>query len=346
MAIKLALWSISGAVALAGLLSGPAFAGSPASSPCGPGLNCTTPVVVAPHMRRHADAISVENRTPYDYLDSVHFQRSPHISITRIHGLPPTVGLSDAPSGFSKGCHPESTTYCRANYGASNVTASASAPATTSALTTPTIIQTAPPRIIAQGDGYNPGRFAPRHYPHPQGFVPGIAHIPTSIVDRDPGRAQAVLDSGRAHPNPLTGPGGITPALLGVPVRPHVPPALPHPVMPYRPAHAGPVYQQPAYPRPIHPGPVHPGPVYGHPGYGHSAGFTQSRASASARSGRYGTTAQASASARSTSQSWVRSGAHSGARSGAHATVAPSVCRQAPSATAHPPHPGPCQHRR
>ena len=227
MAIKTALMRISGAVALIGVSVSPALAG-----PCGGGVACDLGTVSQPALPADFGPVTVSNHTPYDYFDSVQFQRAPHVSITRVHGLPPTVGLSDAPVGFTKGCNPSSTVYCR--QGNKTTATSTLSPSTYRPIGTPV---TAAPilrqpvvnhpvvqrpvqssRVVAVGRGFDASKFTPRVYGDPYTITPGIAHVPTSIVDRNPYRAQAVLDAG---------PGGITPALLGVPVRPHVPPRLP-----------------------------------------------------------------------------------------------------------------------
>ncbi|MGJ8560107.1 MAG: hypothetical protein ACSHX3_07715 [Litorimonas sp.] len=220
MAIKTALLSVGGTVAIFGLLSGSAFAGGP--SYCGSNPGCDTGVAYLPSPTGYSGPTTIENRTPYDFLDSVHFQRSPHVSITRVHSLDPTVGLADSPVGFTQGCHPQSTTYCRSGHQAN---------ATTTVSATPTqrqapIVQapvvrapimhapapvTMPSRVVATGGGFDQTKFTPRIYGDPYTITPGIAYLPTSIVDRNPYRAQAVLDSG---------PGGITPALTGMPIGP------------------------------------------------------------------------------------------------------------------------------
>lgn len=244
MAIKKALWSLSGAVALLGIAGSPALAGHTAGPvpTCG-GSPCAAGIAIMPAPPGHSGPMTVQNRTPYDFMDSVHFQRSPHISITRIHGMLPSAGISDAPSGFTGGCHPESTTYCRTNglSAAPRTTQTFKAPAPTPVapspqpwpqISTPPVI-TAPPviqeRVVAIGGGFDPSKFQPRIYGDPYTITPGIAHVPTSIVDRDPYRAQQVLDSGRAVYNPWT-PGGVTPAFAGVPVNttPVPPPLPPH----------------------------------------------------------------------------------------------------------------------
>ena len=252
--------SISVGTALIGMMTvaaGSAMAG-PVAGCSGP--VCDTKTVVLSSPPTFADAMTVENREPYDFLDSVHFQRSPHVSITRIHGMAAKAGLDDTPIGFTQGCHPSSTAYCRSGGTPKPRVPDVKPPKVHPPKTYPPIV-TAPKRkpvpiyrppvavtppspcgvvrvnpcgqpvfthgrvterLVATGGGFDPSKFKPRIYGDPYTITPGIAHVPTSIVDRDPYRAQAVLDSGHARPNPWT-PGGVTPALSGQPIGPHVP---------------------------------------------------------------------------------------------------------------------------
>jgi hypothetical protein len=149
--------------------------------------------------------------------------------------MAPNVGLADAPGGFTQGCHPQSTTYCRSGHqGSAAVSTTSVRTASVAAPTySPAPVMQAPivapqphmprqhvqERVVAIGGGFDPSKFTPRIYGDPYTITPGIAYLPTSIVDRNPYRAQAVLDAG---------PGGVTPALTGMPIGP-----LPTP-RPYR----------------------------------------------------------------------------------------------------------------
>ncbi|MEM7729025.1 MAG: hypothetical protein AAF311_07080 [Pseudomonadota bacterium] len=258
MAIEKARTRITALAGPATILAGLFMAGSAWAGPvfhCGApgGPVCDAGVEVLPAPRPHHGPATVQNRTPYDFLDSIHFQRSPHVSITRIHGMGTTVGLSDAPKGFTGGCHPESTAYCRSAAPTPPLVAPPvipRPPVIAPPVIAPPVIRPPAPcgrpvapapcgqaysgRVVAVGRVSPPSAFVPRIYGDPHTIVPGIAHVPTSIVDRDPYRAQALLDTRQPRPNPWT-PGGVTPALTGVPVQPHVPgPALhpgpvPHP---------------------------------------------------------------------------------------------------------------------
>lgn len=245
MAIKTALLSVGGTVALFSLLGGSALAGSPAY--CGV-AGCDTGVAYMPTPTGYSGPTTIENRTPYDFLDSVHFQRSPHVSITRVHGMAPTVGLSDSPGGFTQGCHPQSTTYCRSGHQATTTSTVSAQPTPTYAPTpvmhAPAAPVAMPQRVVAIGGGYDASKFTPRIYGDPYTITPGIAYLPTSIVDRNPYRAQAVLDAG---------PGGVTPALSGLRIGPLPTPRpyMPRPYMQNPHAMRAPMMQAPMMQPPV-----------------------------------------------------------------------------------------------
>ena len=199
------------------------------------GPNCDIGVKVIPSAPAQFGPMTVNTAHPMGYLRHVEFQRAPNVSITRVHGMVPTAGLSDAPSGFTNGCHPTSTQYCRKDVGTPVSVNLAPAPAPVVA--TPYV---APAPVVAQplrsytGQGYDASKFAPRQYGDAS-FVPGIAHVPTSYVDRSPANAQAVLNSGRTVTQPIAN-GGVTPAFgQTVPLAGNVSysaPFVPAPVMP------------------------------------------------------------------------------------------------------------------
>ena len=188
------------------------------------GLNDCGPGVVVNASAPRFDDMMVSIDQPMGHLRSVDYRRSPHVSITRIHGMGHTAALDDHPSAFTEGCHPESTTYCRAGSAAAPSPAPAAAPfvaapvATTPVMAAPVVaapVMAAPRAVPVQPQlrqwtaSYNadPDRYRPRQHGSLD-FVPGIAHVPTSWVDRDPGRAQAALNaSGRGGiaPGPQTG---------------------------------------------------------------------------------------------------------------------------------------------
>ena len=220
MAMKSALLGLAGAGALVVASAGLASAG------CGGVGNCDTGSVHStPFHAPDYGPSTVRSGTPYDYMSSIRFQRAPHVSVTRIHGQGPVPGLKDAPHGGVGGCFDHATGYCYAN---------SSKPVSVELFGAPAPAFQAPPvmarpvfaapalprkRVVAVGKASPPSAFIPRQYGS-TAITPGIVHAPTSIVDRDPGRAQAALDR--------IAPGSVTPALSGVPIRHGQPYAAPY----------------------------------------------------------------------------------------------------------------------
>lgn len=123
MSSKFALMGVVSAVAGLSLSAGSANADQPYGGPAygvpecsGPGP-CQFSVQVLPHYAPAVGPITVQHRTPFDGHRSIRFRQAPNVSILRVHGLPESVGLGDAPTGFSGGCHPHSTQYCRSSDG-------------------------------------------------------------------------------------------------------------------------------------------------------------------------------------------------------------------------------------
>ena len=209
MRIKYSVLATLSGLSLA-VIAAPAMANG-----CGLGspANCGVGVHVIPSEAPSFGPMTIQNSNPMGHLRSIDFQRSPHVSITRIHGMAPTASLRDAPSGFTQGCHPSSTHYCRANAGeAVNVQLAApvvSAPV----VSAPVYTAPAPTLRSWTGQGFNPANFQSRQYGDST-FTPGIAHIPTSIVDRSPVNAQTVLNSGRTIPQPVVSPSRYSSASL------------------------------------------------------------------------------------------------------------------------------------
>lgn len=199
MPTKLISKALLGALSAA-VMAAPAFAGGNCNSG-----NCGTPVQVMPSYAPEFGPMTIRTEQPMGHLRSVNFQRAPNVSITRIHGMGPTAGLSDAPSGFTGGCHPTSTTYCRQDAGRP---VQVIAPA-------PIVQAPAQPVTIRVGGGYDPSKFAPRTYGDAS-LVPGIAYLPTSKVVRDPAAAQQVLDSGQTRPQDVVVPGTGTAPHMGM----------------------------------------------------------------------------------------------------------------------------------
>lgn len=200
------------------LISTSALAGGCVPGPAGP--ICAPNVIAHPSSGSAMDPMHVFAERPMGHLRSVQYLGTPSVNITRVHGLAGAPALSDAPSNFTGGCMPESTHYCGANAAPAPapmpmITAPApviAAPAPMIASRAPMIAAPAPQvteRVVAVGGGYDPSKFIPRTYGSNE-LTPGIAHIPTSTVDRSHANATAVLNSGMTQPQPIAS-GGVVP---------------------------------------------------------------------------------------------------------------------------------------
>lgn len=183
-----------------------------ASAPCASvsgnsGPDCSVPVIVGKAPAVSVDPVHVNQYQGMDYLRSVHISQNPRVNITRVHNQRETVSLTDAPSAFTGGCEPGSTSYCRKEL--SPIIAAPlkpTAPVVAAPIVSAPIVHApvvSAPHIIAQGAMPNPANRTSRIYGAGQHFVPGIVHAPTSLIDRDPARAQAALNA--------TGKGGQVP---------------------------------------------------------------------------------------------------------------------------------------
>lgn len=201
------LMALLGSAAALTMTAAPAFAGG-----CGYGSNpaaCDSGVNVS-HVG-HADfgPMTVNIEQPMGHLSSVNYTRSPNVTITRIHGMGPSADLTDAPSGFTGGCHPTSTSYCRSDAGTPiNVQMNAPRPVTPvmqapvyqqPVMRAPVYSAPVAPRIVAVGGGYDPSKFTPRVYGD-TAITPGIVHAPTSYIDRNPANAAAALQGAGLRP--------------------------------------------------------------------------------------------------------------------------------------------------
>lgn len=198
---------IATAISAIGLLS----AASAANAGNCAGPDCAINVQYTPSMAPKFGPMTVSNNHPMGHLRTVDFQRAPNVSIMRVHGMAPTANLSDAPTGFSKGCHPQSTQYCRQDGVVAPVPLKQPGYSQQVRIPTNYALQQRPvaPAPIRTGQGYDASKFVPRQYGE-NTFTPGIAHIPTSIVDRSPENADRALNSGRTVPQPLAS-GGVAP---------------------------------------------------------------------------------------------------------------------------------------
>ena len=224
MRIKGSLFAVLGGVSLVSMSSA-AFAGG-----CGygaPTQNCQTGVVVTSGNAPVFDPMTVHINQPMGHLRNVQFNRAPNVSITRVHGMGHTAALEDAPSAFTGGCNPTSTHYCRGGD-----VRPAPAPQPYIAPAAPVPMMAAPviaqpvyqaPRTVYVGGGYDASKFQPRQYGD-NTFTPGIAHLPTSYVDRSLGQNGAYTASEfQQHRATAPAAPGIAPLVMpsimnGVPV--------------------------------------------------------------------------------------------------------------------------------
>ena len=158
--------------------------------------NCDPGVVYNASGAPSFDPLSVNINQPLHGLRSVHIHSAPQVSITRLYGQQTLASLGDRPSGFQGGCHPTTTQYCRSDAGVPvNVALSrpqVQAPVIAAPVSVVSPIVTPQVRF---GSGYNPAAFQSRQYGE-NVFTPGIAHVPTSYVDRSPHTAERLLRSG------------------------------------------------------------------------------------------------------------------------------------------------------
>ncbi len=143
----------------------------------GAALNCNPGFVAHQAPVDQLAPIGSYATAPYGYLRSIEYKNTPNVNITRVYSEAPRVRLDDRPSGFTGGCRPETTGYCRKG--------GLRAPAPRPVMVPAPRPVVAPAPIVRYGKGYDASKFAPRQYGSTE-LVRGIANIPTSIVDRSP----------------------------------------------------------------------------------------------------------------------------------------------------------------
>ena len=233
----------------------PPFAPAASFAPeCGPTAFDCEPGVWVSATDTFRDDVLVGIEQPMGHLRSVDYRRSPHVSITRIHDAGPVPGLEDHPAGFTDGCFPETTGYCGGGHDAAPLSAPrvarplapvAHAPVMQEPVMQGPVMHHGPQPLRQWTASYNadPSRYQPRQYGSLD-FVPGIAHVPTSWVDRDPARAQAALGGRGTAPGPQTGLQRIPDGTPGpqIPVSQFM---APHPVQPGSVVQPGPASHAP-----------------------------------------------------------------------------------------------------
>ena len=225
------------------------FASAPFAEECGPTAFDCEPGVWVSSTDPYRDDVLVSVEQPMGHLKSVDYRRSPHVSITRIHDQGPVPQLEDHPYGVADGCFPESTGYCGGSHDAAPapapVVAQPLAPVAHAPVMHGPVVNHGPQPLRQWTASYNsdPARYQPRQYGSLD-FVPGVAHVPTSWVDRDPARAQAALGGRGTAPGPQTGLSRIPDDTPG----PQIPVSQfmgPHPVQPGSVVQPGPASHAP-----------------------------------------------------------------------------------------------------
>ena len=191
--------ALGGAFTLAA--ASPALAGSNCGTVsgdrCNPGyVYSQSPVVTS--------SVSTHYGQPYDHLRRSEYVQTPQINVTRIETGARHASLSDAPAHSWAGC---------GSIGA--VTCAAPAPAPIMARPMPMPVMPAPVmmapapvtapaplRSYSASHSYDASKYVSRQYGSTD-FVPGIAHIPTSIVDRSVANRDAILASGTTVAQPV-----------------------------------------------------------------------------------------------------------------------------------------------
>ncbi len=133
-------------------------------------------------------AVGSYTSNPYGYLKTVEYKNTQNVNVMRIRAHAPLVGLDDVPTGYRGGCDPATTGYCRAGAVRPPVMARPVMRPRIMVAPAPRSVRSVPQMstgLVQYGHGYDPSKFAPRQYGS-TAFVPGIANIPTSIVDRSP----------------------------------------------------------------------------------------------------------------------------------------------------------------
>ncbi len=182
--------ALGGMFTIAG--ASPALAGSNcgtvAGDRCNPGyVYSQSPVVSSP--------VSTHYGQPYDHLRRFEYVQTPQVNVTRIETGRTFASVSDAPAHSWPGCGGQSGVICRQPAPAPIM---APAPRPVMAMPAPAPVM----RSYSVNHDYDASKFQSRQYGTTD-FVPGIAHIPTSIVDRSVANRDALLASGTVVAQPV-----------------------------------------------------------------------------------------------------------------------------------------------
>lgn len=185
MRITRSILTALGGLALAGF-SATASAGgncNASGTACNPGMayGPSAPYVTQPMMTNY--------HQPYSHLSSVLYRQTPVVNVTRVQTGAQHAPLNAAPTSFWQGC--QSGAVCRQP---APVMRAPVMPAPRPVVMAPA------PRPVMAPPAPRPD-LTPRQYGDAS-FVPGIAHVPTSVVDRSPVTRDAAL---RQNGHALTG---------------------------------------------------------------------------------------------------------------------------------------------
>lgn len=179
MRITRSILTALGGLALAGFGTAASAGGNCNAS----GTVCNPGVAYGPSAPYVTQPTQVNYQQPYSHLNTVHYRQTPVVNITRVQTGVAAAPLNAAPTSFWQGCQPSAHagSVCRRP-----------APRPVMAPIAPRPVVVAPaPRPVVVAAAPQPD-LTPRQYGDAS-FVPGIAHVPTSVVDRSPVTRDAAL---------------------------------------------------------------------------------------------------------------------------------------------------------
>lgn len=177
----------------------PALAGSNcgtvSTDRCNPGyVYSQSPVVSSP--------VSTHYGQPYDHLRRFEYVQTPQINVTRIETGRAHASLSDAPAHMWPGCGGHGQLTCSTPAPAPIMARPMPAPVMAAPMPMPVAAPAPVMRSYSASHSYDASKLVSRQYGSTD-FVPGIAHIPTSIVDRSVANRDAILASGTVVAQPV-----------------------------------------------------------------------------------------------------------------------------------------------
>ena len=179
MRITRSILTALGGLALAGFGTAASAGGNCNAS----GTACNPGVAYGPSAPYMTQPTQVNYQQPYSHLNTIQYRQTPVVNITRVQTGVAAAPLNAAPTSFWQGCQPGANagSVCRRP---------APRPALAPIAPRPVVVAPAPrPVVIAAAPQPD---LTPRQYGDAS-FVPGIAHVPTSVVDRSPITRDAAL---------------------------------------------------------------------------------------------------------------------------------------------------------